>query len=172
VTKISDSKNNERLNMADESFGMTVSGVGTRLMNDIHFPTVIVQMPEKRLRISMVYYIVLEPVSRLYAGNIPCLLYSSLKGVKKDVQTAELLPLRMVSSRTDFADVSLPPLLVHEDKRCIFQEGCTFKVKSIKSGRRVDMKQRPWKYYDLVIWKMMPDLLRELICLDIRHMPK
>jgi len=169
VTKCMDTTDNGLLNMAEYPFPLTVLGGGTRLMNDILFPTVIIKMPWKRLRISMVYYIVLEPVSGLYTGDIPCLLFSNPKDNKKDAQTAELLPLRI--SLTKAADVSLSPLLLQEHYRSIFQEGCIFKVNAIKSGRRVIRKERKWQYYDLNRWEMMHDLLRRLIWLDINQMP-
>jgi hypothetical protein len=143
VTKVSEATNNGRLNVADDSFGMTVIGDGTRLMNDILFPTVIVWIPEQKLLISTLYYIVLEPLSGMHSREIPCLLYSTVMGHKKDEQTAELLPLRMVSSRTKFGDISLSPLLLHEHNRFYFQEGCKFKVKAIKAGRHVNRKQSP-----------------------------
>jgi hypothetical protein len=171
-TKVSDTRDNGRINMAEESFEITVLCDGTRLMKDILFPTVIVKMPKKRLRTSMVYYIVLTTGSGLYVEDIPCLLYSNSTGNKKEVQTAELLPLRMVSSETNSTYLSLSPLLFYDQYRCLFHEGFTFKVKAIKSGRRVSRKQRPWKYYELGKLEMMHDLLRRLICLDIRQMPK
>jgi len=120
----------------------------------------------------MVYYIVLQPASEQYAGGIPCLLFSRPRSNETDSQIAELLPLRMMSSRTNSEDVTLSPLLLHKNKKCLFQEGCTFKIKAIKSGRRVNRKQRPWQYNDLDRWGMMHSLLRRLICLDISQMPK
>merc|ERR1719397_2464525 len=126
-------------------------------MRDILYPTVIIQMPKKRLPTSMLWYIVLEPASESYVGDIPCLLFTSPESTKKNTRTAELLPLRMTPSAKAEA-ISLSPLLLGVRNMNIFQEGSTFKVKAIESERCVERKQRRWAHYDLDRWEMMHDL--------------
>jgi len=62
-------------------------------------------------------------------------------------------------------------MLLHERDKCVFQERCTFKVKAIECGRRSDWKQRRWNDYELENWEIN-NLLRRLITLDIRQIPK
>jgi len=66
-------------------------------MRDIHFPTVFVQMPNKKLQDSVVYYAILEPISGLNTGDIACLLFASCYRDKEEIQTAELLPLKILT---------------------------------------------------------------------------
>jgi len=149
VTKVADISDKGWDKSPDNSLRLTVLGSGTRLMRDILFPTVIIQMPKKWLHTLMVYYIILEPASEAYVGSIPCLLFASPKGTKKNIQTAELLPLTMGTSGSSFTASPLTPLLLDERNRCIFRKGCKFKVKAFESGRRIHKRERQWEHYDL-----------------------
>jgi len=169
VTKVTDIQDKGELNVVEDLFGVVLKGNGTKLMRDIDFPTVIIEIRKQKLQNSMVYYTILEPKSGLYVGEIACLLFTSPYRNKTDATTAELLPLGMILSKS--SRVSVTPLLLHEQYRCLFQEGCTFQVKSFKSGRRLDWKQRRWKNYDLES-SWIPDLLRRLVQFDISQMPE
>jgi len=138
ITNLRDISDTGRLNSAKDSFGLVVLGPGTRLMRDLLFPTVITQVRGKKLQTSIVYYMILEPTSGLYVGNIACLLYANPFEIEKDAITAEVLPLRMVSPRKNSGGISLSPMLLHEHRKSLFQKGCTFRVNAIEFGRRVN----------------------------------
>jgi len=97
VTKVTDISDKGSLNFIEDSCELVVTGNGTKLMRDINFPTVFVQMLNKKLLNSVVYYAILEPTSGLNTGDIACLLFASSYRDKEDIQTAELLPLKIVT---------------------------------------------------------------------------
>lgn len=148
----------------NDSAGIEVVGHGTKLMTTILFPTVIIKMHKRRLRSSMLYYVVLKSMSGPYREEIPCVMLSS----PDNSEMGELLPLRAVRSKT--GALELIPMLMDRRARSIFAEGCTFKVNAVKRGRRLDRKARQWKNYDLEKWEIHC-LLRSLLYLDISQMP-
>jgi len=156
------------LKVKKDTVGLEVVGNGTRLMRTIQFPTVVIQMKQRKLRKSVVYYVILKSAVGRYVGDIAGLLFAT--NTSKGVQRAELLPLHTSRSRMRSGTLKLSPMLLHERYRCLFGEGCTFEVKAIERGRRRDLNQRPWKNYDLTKWEIH-DLLSSLLCLDIRQTP-
>merc|ERR1719427_1898502 len=104
---------------------------------------------------------VLTPTSRLYVGEIVCLLFTNPRRGKRDTTKAELLPLiRGVPSRS--LGGSFTPLLLEEKYKGLFSEGCKFQVNAIEGGRPLDWKQRQWKHYDLES-SWVGDLLSRLV---------
>lgn len=157
-----------RQNFPKLSDKLDVVSSGTRLMRRIQYPTVIVQMT-RRLHHSMVFYVIVEPVSGRYKGDIACLLFVGPYSTK-DVQRAELLPFKTVRSRVHSETFKVAPMLLSERYSCLFKEGCSFKLKSIEQGRPLDWKKKLWKNYDLGK-REVNRLLRRLIDLDIALMP-
>lgn len=164
--KISDT---ESLKFHEDSIRLEISGSGTRLMRSIKFPTVIIQMRNKKLNRSMVYYVILRSTAGRYIGDIAGLLFAN-PFESKDVQRAELLPLHTVRSRKRPGAFKLGPLLLLEGYKCLFEEGCTFEVKALECGRRSNWKKGIWKHYDHEKLEIH-DLLRRLVCLDISLIP-
>jgi len=164
--KISDT---ESLKFHENSIRLEVLGNGTRLMRSIKFPTVIIQMRNKKLNSSMVYYVILKSTLGRYIGDISGLLFANPFG-SKDVQRAELLPLHTVRSRKRSGAFKLGPLLLLERYKCLFEEGCTFEVKALECGRRSNWKKGLWKNYDRENLEIH-DLLCRLVCLDISLIP-
>jgi len=160
----------EELREVEEFFGIDVIAYGTKLMATILFPTVIIKTNRKKLHDSMLYYVVIEPSAGEYVDEIVCLMFSSPYNSGKNIQTAELLPLRAKSSESCPGSVSLVPMLLDKRYRCMFEEGCTFRVKAIEQGRRLNQNARKWKNYDVEKSKI-PQLLRRLLHLDINQIP-
>jgi len=156
------------LKVKKASIGLEVVGNGTRLMRSIQFPTVVVQMWHKKLRKSVVYYVILKSAAGRYVGDIAGLLFATKRS--KDAQRAELLPLHTLRSRRQPGTFKLNPMLLRDRYRCLFEEGCTFEIRAIERGRRSDLKKRLWKNYDLEKWEIH-DLLSSLLSLDIRQTP-
>jgi len=150
--------------------GIKVLTKGTTLMASIGFPTVIIKMDRKKLHNSMLYYIVLEPHSRHNVEKIVCLMFSSADNRENTIQTAELLPLRMIRSERCPGGVSLVPMLRDNSNRSLFDKGSTFIVKSIEQGRRLNQNARKWKEYDIKKSEIS-QLLGRLLYLDISQMP-
>jgi len=143
---------------------------GTQLMATILFPTVIIKMDKKKLQDSMVYYVVLEPSSGQFFDDIVCLMFSSPHKTRTGGNTAELLPLLARRSKSCPGGMSVAPMLLDKRYRCLFKKGCTFEVKDIEQGRRLDTKGRKWKDYDLEK-SGIHHLLRGLLFLDINQIP-
>lgn len=171
VNKVTDTSDTCRLKFDDEPCELVVVGEGTKLMRDINFPTVIIQMSKIKLHSSVVYYAILEPTCGRFTGNIPCLLFGNPCRDKEDIQTAELLPLRILPTGRCSRTVSLAPMLLQERYKLGFQERCMFKIKAIECGRRLDWKQRRWSGYNMENWEIH-NLLKRLISLDVSQMPK
>jgi len=140
---------------------VVVTREGTKLMKSIDFPTVLVDIRSRKLHRSTLYYLILELESVEHSGEIACIMLTSPIAKVNSIQTAELLPLK---------NVTLEPLLLNKHYSCIFQKGCTFKIKALKYGRRIDQTVRKWKNYDMEKRKVQ-ELLRTLIFLDIKAMP-
>jgi len=134
----SKSETSDEGRLTRDSMRVEVVSRGTRLMRTIKFPTVIVQIQNKKLKKSMIYYIVLKSVGR-YVGDIICLLFASNYRSETE-QRAELLPLSMVPSTNRSLSFELDPMLLNERYSGLFEVGCTFKVKAIESGRRIDLR--------------------------------
>lgn len=166
--KVKNTSDKGRLKSKKETLILEVVSNGTRLMRTIQFPTVIIQMRWKKLDSSLVYYVILKSTGR-YVGDIACLLLAS-PWRTNGVQRAELMPLHTASSRKVSGTCKLAPMLLRERYRCLFEEGCTFKVKAIEYGRRVEWNKKPWKNYDFDKGKTH-DLLRRLVYLDVSLMP-
>jgi len=160
----------EELREVEEFCGIEVIAYGTKLMATILFPTVIIKTNRKTLKDSMLYYVVIEPSAGEYFEEIVCLMFSSPYNSGKNIQTAELLPLRARSSERCPGGVSLVPMLLDKRYRSMFEEGCTFRVKAIEQGRRLNHNARKWKDYD-VEKSEIPQLLRRLLYLDIKQIP-
>jgi len=158
------------LREVEEFNGIDVIAYGTKLMATILFPTVIIKTNRKKLHDSMLYYVVVEPSAGEYSEEIVCLMFSSPYNSGKKIQTAELLPLCARSSESCPGGVSLVPMLLDKRFRSMFEEGCTFRVKAIEQGRRLNHNARKWKDYD-VEKSEIPQLLRRLLYLDIKQIP-
>lgn len=167
IGKISDM---ERPKFHEEPISLEVLGNGTRLMRSINFPTVIIQMRNKKLNKSMVYYVILKSTAGRYIGDIAGLLFANPFGSKDD-QRAELLPLHTVSTRKRSGTFKIAPLLLLAHSRCLFEEGCIFEVKALECGRRSNENFRLWKDYDHENIEIHDRLCR-LMCLDISRIPK
>jgi len=159
----------EELREVEEFCGIEVIAYGTKLMATILFPTVIIKTNRKKLHDSMLYYVVIEPSAGEYVDEIVCLMFSSPYNSGKNIQTAELLPLRASSERRP-GGVSLVPMLLDKRYRSLFEEGCTFRVKGIEQGRLLNQNARKWKDYD-VEKSEIRQLLRRLLFLDINEIP-
>jgi len=153
-----------------KSYGMEVLNQGTTLMASILFPTVIVKMERKKMHNSMLYYIVLEPLSGHCVEQIVCLMFSSRNDRGNIMWTGELLPLLVTRSESCTGGVSLVPMLLYKRYRSVFEKGCKFRVKDIEQGRRLNQNARKWKDYDIEK-SQIPQLLRRLLYLDISQMP-
>jgi len=161
-------KTSDIVRLKRDSIRIEVVSRGTRLMRTMKFPTVIVQIKKKKLQNSMIYYIVLKSVGR-YVGDILCLLFTS-NNRSENMQKAELLPLCMVPSKNRSRSFKLNPMLLQERYRCLFENGCTFKVKAIESGRGVNFRERLWKNYNVKNIEIH-DLLSRLLYIDISRAP-
>jgi len=151
------------------SLRLEVISRGSRLMREIEFPTVIIQMKKKYLYNSMVYYVVLNSVAGRYSGDIAGLLYARPCSSEK-VQRAELLPLHMVRSEKRGGKLKMAPMLLRKQYRCLFKQGSFFRVITMEFGRRSASKKRLWKNYNLKNLETH-DLLRRLLHLDISLIP-
>jgi len=158
----------EELRKVEKFDGIEVIAYGTKLMATILFPTVIIKTNRKKLHDSMLYYVVIEPSAGENFEEIVCLMFSSPYNSGKDIQTGELLPLRARNSESCPGGVSLVPMLLDKRYRSMFAEGCTFRVKTIEQGRRLNQNARRWKDYD-VEKSEIPQLLRRLLYLDINQ---
>lgn len=138
-------------------------------MREIEFPTVIIEMKKKYLHNSMVYYVVLDSLAGRYSGDIAGLLYAR-PCISEKVQRAELLPLYMIRSEKRGGEVKMAPMLLRKQYRCLFKQGCTFRVMTMEFGRRSDSRKRQWKNYNLRNLEVH-DLLRRLLHLDISLIP-
>jgi len=164
-----DTSDTGRLKLKRDPIRLEVVSRGRRLMRTIQFPTVFIEMRKKTLYDSMVYYVILRSEGGLYVGDIAGVLYASPYR-SKNVQKAELLPLYTVRSRKHSGAFKLAPMLLCERYRCLFEEGCTLKVKAIECGRRLDLRKRLWKNYKMKKWEIH-DLLSRLLYLDISLIP-
>jgi len=161
-------KTSDKGRLKRNSMRIQVVSRGTRLMWTMKFPTVIIQIKNKKLQNSMIYYIVLKSVGR-YIGDILCLLFTS-NNRSENKQTAELLPLCMVPSRNHSRSFKLGPMLLQERYSCLFENGCTFKVMAIESGRRADLREMLWNNYNVKKFEIH-DLLSKLLSIDISLVP-
>jgi len=107
---------------------------GTKFMKSIDFPTVIIKFLNGNLDKSMIYYVILEQDVGESKWKIPSLLFSNPYAHTK-TSFAELLPLYFSKFSNS---VRLSPMLLRQRFRQLFRRGCTFKVKSIISGRTFD----------------------------------
>lgn len=138
-------------------------------MRKIEFPTIIIQMKKKHLHNSMIYYVILNSAAGRYVGDIVGLLFARPCRSGK-VRRAELLPLHMIRSGKHNRELKVAPMLSLRKYRCLFEQGCTFKVTAIEFGRRSDSRRRLWKNYNLRNLEIH-DLLRRLLHLDIGQIP-
>jgi len=97
-------------------------------------------------------------------------MFSSRNNRENIVQTGELLPLLARRSESCPGGLSLVPMLLDKRYRALFGKGCTFRVKTIEQGRRLNQSARRWKDYD-VEKSQIPHLLRRLLYLDISQTP-
>jgi hypothetical protein len=159
-----------KLNGSKDEGGVEVIAHGTNLMATILFPTVIIKIENMKLYDSTLYYLILEASLGPYFQEILCLMFSSPYNGKKTLQTAELLPLRGGRPNGCSDDVPLSPMLLDYTYRPIFEIGSTFTVKAIEQGRRLNLKARKWKDYNIARSEIHL-LLRRLLYLDINQIP-
>jgi len=111
---------------------LEVSTMGTKRMHDIKCPTVFVKVRNKFLKSSSVYYLLLEPTSGKFEGQIAALMFTD----SSDTQAAELLPLVVRITRTRSERVILKPMLLYNCYKELFAEGCKFTFKTLKFGEQ------------------------------------
>lgn len=149
VTRAPEFKNDEPVDLdlllKNGKLSLEVVGVGTKLMKSIGFPTVIAKIDNTKLQNSMIYYLVLETKAEEFDGELLALMLTSPYCPGKRTEFAELLPLCLCKSRTFSELVSLKPMLPSEHYKSMFCWSCSFEIKSIKSGRRIDWTDEcPW----------------------------
>lgn len=111
---------------------LEISSVGTKRMRDIKCPTVFVKVRNKFLKRSSVYYLLLEPTSGKFEGQIAALMFTD----SSDTQVAELLPLVVRIMRTRSERVILKPMLLYNCYKEMFGEGCKFNFRTLKFGEQ------------------------------------
>jgi len=140
-----------------------VVGKGTKFMNSINLPTVIVKFLKRDLDKSMVYYVIGESEKEGNRWKVPALMFSNPYAHKK-TRYAELLPLCFTKCSRS---VCLAPMLRRKRYRRVFRRGSFFKVKTIQRGRAFDSsRENSWNMYD-IRYKVMRNVLRDFIELDI-----
>jgi len=138
---------------------MEVSAAGKKLMRDIKCPTVHIKIRNGQLETASVYYVLLEPMSAKFKGQIAALLFSDPDGEKKhSLTTAELMPLVARITRTRAETLVLKPMLLYNCYKVMFQQGCKFKVNVIKFARQYV--------------QVGSQLLKKLIIQDIKMIPE
>jgi len=132
---------------------------GTKLMSDIKCPTVLTKIRDGQLMKSSVYYVLVEPKSAKFKGEIAALLFTDECPVDNvTTQRGELLPLVVRIMRTRSEEMSLKPMLLYNCYRDMFKQGSEFKLTVLKFGRQyVPVKSQ---------------LLKKLIIKDIKMMPE
>jgi len=139
---------------------------GSKLMSDIKCPTVLIKVNKMYFTKAMVHYVLLEPKSGQFEGQIPALLLSNptftCRG--ETTQTAELLPLIMQSLKKPAGAVTLKPMLLYKCCLSIFRNWCEFQLKVVKIGRKYSpMRENMLKNFLFKDMQMMPiKVLREL----------
>jgi len=128
-------------------------------MSDIKCPTVLIKIRDGQLMKSSVYYVLVEPKSAKFKGEIAALLFSDeCPADNVTTQRGELLPLVVRIMRTRSEEMSLKPMLLYNCYREMFKEGSEFKLTVLKFGRQyVPVKSQ---------------LLKKLIIKDIKMMPE
>jgi len=150
---------------------LEVVGEGTKLMKSIGFPTVIAKIGNTKLQNSMIYYVILETKAEEFDGELLALMLISPYCPESRSEFAELLPLCLRKSETSSELFSLKPMLPSERYNSMFCWSCSFKIKSIKSGRRIDWSDEcPWNVWNLRI-KELKTMMAEVIWDDIRKIP-
>jgi len=139
---------------------------GTKFMNSINLPTVIVKFLKRNLNKSIVYYVIVESVTEGNSWKVPALMFSNPYAHEK-TRYAELLPLCFAKCSKS---VCLKPMLQRKRYRRVFRRGLFFKVKALQHGRAFDCyRERSWNMYD-IRYKEMQNVLREFISRDISQL--
>jgi len=140
---------------------LKVSKIGNKRMRDIKCPTVFVNVRSKCLMSSSVYYLLLEPTSGRFEGQIAALMFTD---TSSGTQTAELLPLVVRITRTHSERMILKPMLLYKCYNELFREGCRFNFKTLKFAKQhLPVQSRMLKKLIIHNIEMMPkDTLRIL----------
>lgn len=146
-----------------------VIGEGTKLMQSLKLPTVLVRVSNGDLRKSTVYYVLLESHAEgIPTRIIPAIMFSDPISIWR-TPSAELFPLFVdVDAK---GDRSITPLLFRTRFKQLFQKGCSFKVLSIENGRFAESSENlPWNQ-----WKLnqpaMGNMITQILYQDIKQMP-
>jgi len=146
-----------------------VIGEGTKLMQSLKLPTVLVRVSNGDLAKSIVYYVLLESHSQgLPTRIIPAIMLSDPKSIWR-TQHAELFPLSVDTSGK--GERSITPLLNRTRYQQLFQKGCTFKVLALESGRFAESSESlPWNRWKLNL-PAMRNIITQILYQDIKQMP-
>jgi len=131
---------------------------GTKRMNDIKCPTVLIKVHNMYFTKATVHYVLLEPKSGEFEGRIPALMLSNPLAISGKTQTAELLPLVMQSVEKPAGAVSLKPMLRYDFFQGLFKKSCKLFMMVFKLGRKFS--------------PVGEQMLKTLLYKDIQMMPK
>jgi len=132
-----------------------VLGAGTNRMSEIKCPTVFVKVHNEVLIRSSLYYVLLEPMSGQFKGQIAALMFTD---TASGTETAELLPLVVRIMRAGAERVTLKPMLLYNCYKELFVEGYKFNFKTLKFGKhRLPVELRMLKKQIIQDIKMMPE---------------
>lgn len=142
---------------------------GSKLMDLIDCPAVIVKAQTMNFRSSKVYYVTLESDSKEFSGQIVAVMFSK-PSTEERTEYAELLPLEVDRSYAESGKIVLTPLLNSDPCRRLFRNGSSFILKSLESGRYVDRLEHPWSRWDLRS-RVSRIMLKDLVYQDMNKMP-
>jgi len=132
-----------------------VTAVGTKRMSDIKCPTVFVKVHNEKLMSSSLYYVLLDPMSGQFKGQIAALIYMN---TVSGTPAAEMLPLVVRTMRAGAGRVTLKPMLLYNCYKDLFREGCTFNFKMLKfENQRLPVEPRMLKKQIIQDIKMIPE---------------
>lgn len=147
-----------------------VIGEGTKLMQNLKLPTVLVRVSNGDLAKSTVYYVLLESHSEgMSKCIIPAIMLSDPMSIWR-TPFAELFPLCVnVDGK---GGRSITPLLYRTQYKQLFQKGCTFKVLAFESGRFAGSTENlPWNQWRLNL-PAMRNVITQILYQDIKQMPR
>jgi len=131
---------------------------GTKRMYDIKCPTVVIKVDNMYFTKATVHYVLLEPKSGEFEGQIPALLLSNPSAINGKTQTAELLPLVMQIVEKPAGTVNLIPMLRYDFFQGLFKNTSKLLLMVFKLGRQFS--------------PVGEQMLKTLLYKDIQMMPK
>jgi len=139
---------------------------GTKLMERLRLPTVLIRVCNGVLDHSKVYYVILELDLGKFTKRIAAVMFSDPSSAGK-TQCAELLPL---SIQWNGQGINITPLLFRTSYKKLFGNGCYLKVLALSSGRYTNSSETiPWNQRNTS--STMRSIMTELLRNDILKMP-